>query len=946
MMQPTPAPSSAPNSPRPEPESGEDPFPPAPQNTDAKIPFRILSQLFMRLQGERRMATKNMIIRKWFDHWREAKGADLYPVLRLILPHKDRERAVYGLKEKTLAKSYIDIIPLGKKDPDAIRLENWKKPTEREKASGDFPTVLYEVVGKRSSVLEGSLSIDELNDALDELAKNMGKKDIQNKTLKHIYMNTTPEEQKWIARIILKDMIISVKETTVFSVFHKDAQDLYNTCSDLKRVAWTLSDPDFSLKADDKAVRLFHAFAPMLCKRPTKTIDLTVKALNTPEFIIEEKLDGERIQLHKRGNEYFYCSRAKTTPIFMESTAGTGSLTPWLAKAFDERVTDIILDGEMLVWDPVSERNLPFGTLKSAALDPKKGEHNPRPCFKIFDLLYLNGMSLLDKSVTFRKRNMRAWRVEFVTEFKGSTAQDISDKMEKVMENRGEGLVIKHPHAKYVLNGRNSDWYKDNCGETVDVLVIAGEYGSGSRGGGVSAVICAVVDDRGHNDDDEDIAYSTFVRVGSGLSYADLTWIRKRTWHKWDPKKLPSDLRIAQTGQEDKGDVYLEPSAVSIFSRRFILKVKAAEIVPTVKYHLGHTLRFPRALVIRDELEISDCMTANDVMESLRAEKKRKLETDVSGPKNKKKRKVIKYEILPEYKGPNLEKVQVKTDLFAGITFCVKSNTRTKTWQADRETLMILVKENGGKNLAEIPKTLNPSLSSDLKTRVIDQDNYDIILPAWIHDSVSQGKRVPLSKRYLFHATSFRKDQPDYDEGEDVTMADPNDDTMTEDEDEDEEAKPVIKASVAGPDDGAKSDTDDDSDNEDTINDDQGGPPDSEDEGPMAYDEELIFKHLSFYLDSPSNARKHEMKFKPKVEEAVEASFGLLAKTIEENGGRIVDLDDPELTHIIIDKRDDGRRVALIKRTFQPKYRCLILSEYIEACLEEKTLLDENDFAP
>lgn len=44
-----------------------------------------------------------------------------------------------------------------------------------QKTSGDFPTVLYEVVSKRSSVIEGTLSIDELNDVLDQLAQNMGK---------------------------------------------------------------------------------------------------------------------------------------------------------------------------------------------------------------------------------------------------------------------------------------------------------------------------------------------------------------------------------------------------------------------------------------------------------------------------------------------------------------------------------------------------------------------------------------------------------------------------------------------------------------------------------------------------------------------------------------------------------------------------------------------------
>lgn len=46
----------------------------------------------------------------------------------------------------------------------------------------------------------------------------------------------------------------------------------------------------------------------MLCRRPTK-LEESVKEMQGKTFIIEEKLDGERMQLHKRGNEFFYCSR-------------------------------------------------------------------------------------------------------------------------------------------------------------------------------------------------------------------------------------------------------------------------------------------------------------------------------------------------------------------------------------------------------------------------------------------------------------------------------------------------------------------------------------------------------------------------------------------------------------------------------------------------------------
>lgn len=85
---------------------------------------------------------------------------------------------------------------------------------------------------------------------------------------------------------------------------------------------------------------------------------------------------------------------------------------------------------------------------------------------KVFDLLYLNGQSLLHRTTAFRKKNMRnclkevKGRLEFAIEFKAKTAKDVRERMDTVMDSRGEGLVIKHPLSKYILNGRNSDWIK------------------------------------------------------------------------------------------------------------------------------------------------------------------------------------------------------------------------------------------------------------------------------------------------------------------------------------------------------------------------------------------------------------------------------------------------------------------------------------------------------
>lgn len=85
---------------------------------------------------------------------------------------------------------------------------------------------------------------------------------------------------------------------------------------------------------------------------------------------------------------------------------------------------------------------------------------------KVFDILYLNGESLLGISVKGRKALLGEYlkevkgRIEFGIQWKGTTAKDIRERMDEIMVSRGEGLVIKHPKSKYELNGRTSAWIK------------------------------------------------------------------------------------------------------------------------------------------------------------------------------------------------------------------------------------------------------------------------------------------------------------------------------------------------------------------------------------------------------------------------------------------------------------------------------------------------------
>jgi len=117
--------------------------------------------------------------------------------------------------------------------------------------------------------------------------------------------------------------------------------------------------------------------------------------------------------------------------------------------------------------------------------------------------------------------------------------------------------------------------------------------------------------------------------------------------------------------------------------------------------------------------------------------------------------------------------------------------------------------------------------------------------------------------------------------------------------------------------------------------------------GAMEYDNELLFKHLCFYLDSPPNAKANGMSvtISSSLESAIIKAFAQVEREIIENGGWVTsDLKEAKLTHIVLDKRDTKRRVELMRQTSKPKRRHLILSSFVSVCLEENSLLDEDGF--
>jgi len=125
---------------------------------------------------------------------------------------------------------------------------------------------------------------------------------------------------------------------------------------------------------------LFQPFKPMLASREQLQ---HITQLMQGKFYVEQKIDGERIQLHKKDKTFRYWSRNSKEFTYLYQK----SLTPFICDScFSENVNELILDGEMVSYDPVADNFQPFGTLKSAAL-----ERIPFPSSRNYRLVHRNG---------------------------------------------------------------------------------------------------------------------------------------------------------------------------------------------------------------------------------------------------------------------------------------------------------------------------------------------------------------------------------------------------------------------------------------------------------------------------------------------------------------------------------------------------------------------------
>ncbi|KAG0364633.1 DNA ligase (ATP) [Gamsiella multidivaricata] len=747
--------------------------PPSPDKTtatthlddDPSVPSPPFHELVMLLEDiSRRRSEKSQFLRRYFKEWRENGHGDMFPVIRLLLPQLDRERGRYGLKEQKLADLYITSLNILPGSDPAIKLKSWKEGLRD--SAGDFSLVVREVVASRSLVTHPQgQTIRDVNNLLTALSRKGSDNAQVFKTLVQTY---TALENKWIVRIINKDLKIGMSENSVLPCYHQDAIELFNVCSDLRKTIIDCADPH--IRISTSAVNLNQAFKPMLSKRLPSARDV-IECMGNMPFWIEIKLDGERVQVHKDGENYRYWSRNSTEYTHLYgATPNEGSLTPFIHPLINPKVEKLILDGEMVEFDPATKEIINFGTVKTAGGDHSDDAHKRRPLLFVFDVLYMNGASIIDQPLETRREMLPSiipkqieGRLEILKYQIGSAEQHIIDAVDSAVMDRQEGVIVKNPRSVYTPNGRGEDWvkikpeYVDGVFDSLDVLIVGGYYGKGARGGQgvIAAYLCAVRDNTSKSPTGKQ--FLSFCKFGSGFTYEQMgNQILGPHWKVYKHYKENPWVEMIDNAKM-RPDVIIDPE------KSIVVEVKAAEIVSnTDSYAAEYTLRFPRFLHVREDKDWTSCMTMSEVHRMFR-EYKGKLSTrqndmklGSSNPtKTKKKligpRKTTQAHFLRSMVG-DMSAVKMETDLFKGQVFWIVRGDEEQS----KPELEIMIKRFGGKqtqsdqmeNTVIVAGLHGPDLIGLKK-----KGHRNILLPTWIRDCVREQRLIPLNPKYMMFAT-------------------------------------------------------------------------------------------------------------------------------------------------------------------------------------------------
>ena len=441
----------------------------------------------------------------------------------------------------------------------------------------DAGDVTRDLLEHRETTDAGSMSLTALDAAFGDIAAartSQARKGL----LRALLERVGADEARYIAKLITTELRIGLREglveEAIASAFAADAAAV----SRAVMLTGDVGESALLAMTGRLADAAPHWFVPLRSMLATPVADAAEAVARLGEDVwVEDKYDGIRCQLHRRGESVALYSRdlKNITAQFPEVSAGALHLS-----------SDVMLDGEILAFH--NGRVMPFHALQTrlGRVAPDAALMASVPVIYVaWDLLMAGDEVLLDRPLRERRERLEALAVPHplalarLERVRG--AAEVDRRFDDARARLNEGLLLKQPESAYTPGRRGLNWLKlKRPLDTLDVVVVGAEWGHGKRRGVLSDVTFAVrVDGTG------DLA--TIGKAYTGLTDVEIA----------EMTALLLEITLSDHGHYRT----VEP--------RIVLEVAFDAVQVSARHRSGFALRFPRIARWRHDKAAADIDT-------------------------------------------------------------------------------------------------------------------------------------------------------------------------------------------------------------------------------------------------------------------------------------------------------------------------------------------------
>jgi DNA ligase-1 len=436
-----------------------------------------------------------------------------------------------------------------------------------------------------------SLTLADVDQAFDALksARGKGSAALREQLLKALFGKATAQEQDFLLRLIAGELRQGALEGVMLDALaaatRVPAAEVRRAATFAGGVAPVAHAALAGQSLEQFSIRLMQPVLPMLAQ-PADDLAAALKDLGTA--LLEWKLDGARIQVHKAGD---------AVRVFTRNLNDVTPRVPEVVAALRDVGTDLILDGEAIALradgrpHPFQITMRRFG--RKLDIEPVRAEL-PLSVF-FFDCLYRGGEALVDRGAAERHDILRELLPAGIVTPSLITADlAAAEAFQADALARGhEGLMAKALAAPYESGRRGAGWLKVKSAHTLDLVVLAAEWGSGRRRGWLSNLHLGA----------RDPATGGFVMLGKtfkGLTDETLEWQTREF--------------LARETKRDEWTVYVRPELV--------VEIAFNDVQASSQYPGGMALRFARVKGYRPDKRADEADTIEAVRRIFQAQAK------------------------------------------------------------------------------------------------------------------------------------------------------------------------------------------------------------------------------------------------------------------------------------------------------------------------------------